>query len=231
MKKTVIERIKALFEGEESASTMDVKTVDGAILRLSEMAVGATAFEVTEEGEVAVEDGDYVLEDGTVLTIADGLVTELVMPMVDEDMEDEDAPAVNAIDVVAVDGTEMHIVTAIEGEITVGDVVDVADGVYEIADGMVLTVADGAITEIAVVVEDADVTVTEEFKAMNRMVKRMNKKISSMESKFESLSKENLKLKQAVLMFANAESATPTKTVASFKANQREEKLKFFGRK
>ncbi len=46
-----------------------------------ELAVGVSVSLVTEEGEeVAVEDGDYVLEDGRILKIAEGKIAEIVEP-------------------------------------------------------------------------------------------------------------------------------------------------------
>jgi len=99
-KKTVLEKIKQLFtdtEEEVEVSFVDVKTDDGRILRLDDIAVDQAVKEITEDGEVEIEDGTYVLEDGNSLVISAGIITEIVEAeaeaeeeaVVDEEMSKE----------------------------------------------------------------------------------------------------------------------------------------------
>ena len=100
-KKTVLDKIKQLFTDTEEVvevSFVDVKTDDGRILRLDDIAVDQAVKEITEDGEVELEDGTYVLEDGNSLVVSAGIITEIVEAeaeaeeevVVDEEMSKED---------------------------------------------------------------------------------------------------------------------------------------------
>lgn len=98
MKKTIIDRVKMLFEnvsGETSTFDKDVKTEDDRILRVSgdSVIVDATVQEVTEDGLIDLEDGTYKLaeEEGKILTIvvASGVITEVT----EEDAPESDTTA------------------------------------------------------------------------------------------------------------------------------------------
>jgi hypothetical protein len=76
--KEAINKIKKLLfeetpEAAPMAEAIQVETTDGKMLTLSAMEVGATAM----MDDVAAEDGEYELMDGTKLTIEAGLVTEI----------------------------------------------------------------------------------------------------------------------------------------------------------
>lgn len=78
---------------ERVATDKGVLALDGT---LEEIAVGMAVSFVNEEGEeVAVEDGDYKLEDDRILKIEDGKIVEIVEPEVEveEPVAEEDAPA------------------------------------------------------------------------------------------------------------------------------------------
>lgn len=89
------------------AETFERVSTDKGILSYDaeELEVGVAVSLVTEEGEeVAVEDGDYVLEDGRILKIAEGKIAEIVEPepeaeepaaeeSVEEVVAEEEAPA------------------------------------------------------------------------------------------------------------------------------------------
>lgn len=65
------------------AETFERVSTDKGILSYDaeELEVGVAVSLVTEEGEeVAAEDGDYVLEDGRILKIAEGKIAEIVEP-------------------------------------------------------------------------------------------------------------------------------------------------------
>jgi hypothetical protein len=67
---------------------LDVMTLDGMTLRISDMAVGATCMHVAEDGtETPCEAGaEYVLEDGTKIVIGEeGIIGEIVAAEEEED--------------------------------------------------------------------------------------------------------------------------------------------------
>jgi hypothetical protein len=74
---------------DETKMFVDVKTVDGMILRISEMVEGGTVVEITEEGEVAVLDGTYTLEDGVMIMVENGLITGISVVEAPEEGEPE----------------------------------------------------------------------------------------------------------------------------------------------
>lgn len=88
MKKTIIDRVKMLFEtvSDETTTTenfKDIKTEDGRILRIEgdTIATEIAVQEVTADGVIDLEDGDYTIvnEDETtsVITVASGIITEI----------------------------------------------------------------------------------------------------------------------------------------------------------
>lgn len=82
---------KLIAETFERISTdKGILALDGA---LEDMEVGMAVSFVNEEGEeVAAEDGDYVLEDGRILRIAEGKIAEIIEPEAEVPAEEE-APA------------------------------------------------------------------------------------------------------------------------------------------
>lgn len=77
---------KLIAETFERVSTdKGILALDGA---LDDIAVGMSVSYVNEEGEeVAVENGDYTLEDGRILRVEDGKIAEIIEP------EQEETPA------------------------------------------------------------------------------------------------------------------------------------------
>lgn len=83
-----IENLIAKFKGEEKpAETVEVKFKDmklqtGEIISIDgeELAIGVPVYLMTPEGRLPAPDGDVVLEDGTELSIKDGLVAEVGAP-------------------------------------------------------------------------------------------------------------------------------------------------------
>lgn len=63
----------------EEVKFAEAKLADGTVLMISgdEIAVGAEVVVSTEEGQIPAPDGEYELEDGSVLIVIDGLVSEL----------------------------------------------------------------------------------------------------------------------------------------------------------
>ena len=89
---------KLIAETFERVSTdKGILALDGT---LEEIAVGMAVSYVNEEGEeVAVEDGDYKLEDDRILRIAEGKIAEIVEPEpeAEEPAAEEEAPAVEEV--------------------------------------------------------------------------------------------------------------------------------------
>ena len=89
-KETLVATIKAFFAEEEviNDAFVDVKTSDGLVLRVDEVAVGSTVMIISEDGENVVSEAtDFVLEDGVTISVdAEGVITE-VKP-VEEEGED-----------------------------------------------------------------------------------------------------------------------------------------------
>ena len=80
---------KLIAETFERISTdKGILALDGA---LEDMEVGMAVSFVDEEGnEVAAEDGDYVLEDGRILRIAEGKIAEIIEPEPEAPAEEEE---------------------------------------------------------------------------------------------------------------------------------------------
>jgi len=120
MKKNIIEKLKQVFadskvedvnleaeatevvaevesEVTEEIKFVEVKTTEGRILRADDIAVDQAIVEITEEGEVALEDGEYTMEDENILVVVGGIITDILVKE-DEDEEEaapteEEAPA------------------------------------------------------------------------------------------------------------------------------------------
>ena len=98
MKNTKLSRIKATLKEVLAQFAAERITSDKGVLDVQkageEIAVGDTVMAVDEEGvESQVENGDYILTDGTILRIADGKIAEIIEPEKEE--VKEDAPAAN----------------------------------------------------------------------------------------------------------------------------------------
>ena len=81
-RKELVNTVKNLLLGEQEEVVeevfVDVKTEDGRIMRVADIAVDQPVKEITEDGEVDVEDATYVLEDGTSIVVVAGVITEIV---------------------------------------------------------------------------------------------------------------------------------------------------------
>jgi hypothetical protein len=71
---------------------------DGNVLQVEKMEVGAMANMVTPDGVMPASDGEYVAEDGTVIMVMGGLISEIkVAEAVADTTESEVAPIVAGI--------------------------------------------------------------------------------------------------------------------------------------
>ena len=92
---------ETVVEAPKEAPTAEVKLEDvmlkdGNVLQVEKMEVGAMANMVTPDGVMPAADGEYVAEDGTVITVMGGLIAEIATAA-EEAPEVEEAPIVAGI--------------------------------------------------------------------------------------------------------------------------------------
>lgn len=189
-KKTILAKIKEIFTEDtlEEVMFVDVKTEDGRILRVSEMEVGATVTEVSEDGETEVESGTFELEDGVTMIVEDGKIKEI--NKVDEsaeeeakeekkeeeemdeheDKEEEKEDEMDEHDGLRLkleDGTEIHVVTKVENELSEGDLVHIVgeegemiqapEGEHRLEDGRIIVLDEnGMLQEVKEALDKED---------------------------------------------------------------------------
>lgn len=79
----IIQKMKVFLQNEIPAEVQmtDVKTKDGIILSFEgELVSGIEIFQVDENGKTPAITGEYILEDGQTIIVAEGKVTEVKMP-------------------------------------------------------------------------------------------------------------------------------------------------------
>lgn len=81
----IIQKMKIFLQNEIPAEVevqmTDVKTKDGIILSFEgELVSGIEIFIVDETGKNSASDGEYILEDGQTIIVAEGKVAEVKMP-------------------------------------------------------------------------------------------------------------------------------------------------------
>jgi hypothetical protein len=92
---------ETVVEAPKEAPTAEVKLEDvmlkdGNVLQVEKMEVGAMANMVNPDGVMPAADGEYVAEDGTVITVMGGLIAEIATAA-EEAPEVEEAPIVAGI--------------------------------------------------------------------------------------------------------------------------------------
>lgn len=256
---SLIKKIKQLFEEidvVDEVKFVDLKSVDGAILRVSDLAVGASIVEITEDGEVPLEDGEYKLDDGVVLVVEAGVIAEIK----EAEAEAEDDEGLQEFyDVMFKDGGVGNVINSKDNEINVGDKlmskgVEVGPGEYELNTGQKLFVGEAGVInsiENAVadeVIDEVDETVDEtapevvetnedveavmaSIRGVVEQLAGLKAEFESLNSKFSSLQDENSMLRGEVAKFAELPSEKPTDTKIKFKAQSKDEKLKFFSKR
>ena len=92
-KKSIIDKVKELLFSEEEvvAAFEDVKTSDGLVLRVTEVAEGASVSIISEDGENVSGAADYTLEDGTIIVVDEnGVITSITEAAVEEEVVEEE---------------------------------------------------------------------------------------------------------------------------------------------
>jgi hypothetical protein len=248
MKKSIIEKIKAIFEEEkEEMVYMDIKTEDGKILRVTEMVIGGLIKELTEDGEVAIEgEVEFTTEEGFTVMVRDGVIEDIKEPVVEEE-EPMVAEEAFTMDLVLEDGTPIQIDEQKEGILSAGDLVFVLDadgnrnaapeGQHRVMGVGVITVdAEGKLVEV---VEEVTEEVPTEVDSIDKIIEIIKEELlnqfNSLKSELDVIKEENKTLKERFNKFASEPSDEPTNTKVDFSKqeskNNKEDKLKFFSRK
>ncbi len=92
-KEAAVKALKYLFDVEDAKTEKfeDVKGTDSRIFRVSGLGVDQTIMEVTEAGVVPVTETEVTLEDGSILEVADNLITKVTEGEPSEDSTEEPA--------------------------------------------------------------------------------------------------------------------------------------------
>ena len=188
---------------------------------------------------MALEDGEYPLEDGILLTIVGGKIENITQD--EEDMEEEvvlvptQESMAEYLETTLLDGTKARVEG---GELVVGAKVEVEiDGIYvnapegqhDLVDGVVIYVdADGLVNEI----ETADTKKEDEMLSqVFNSIKELVDEVKSLKGDIKNIKEENTKLQNRVNKFAAEPSEEPIETKIQFKnTNNKMDKLKFFSK-
>lgn len=203
MKNEFFDKVKALFsdikfEGEEETKSekfLDLKTEDGRVFRIDgeelvteisikEIVEPEEGDETGESGIIDVEDGEYTLEDGRVITVESGLIKSIKESEGDSSSDSEPSSdsemnklrviskmTINTENMAVIKETYVWEIEVVNTEFKVGDVVKMTyeeDGeveeytvyaaTYELEDGRFITTnADGVI----ILITDKDGNVLE----------------------------------------------------------------------
>lgn len=243
-KKGILTKIKELFSNTEESFAGDYKTQDGRIIRCygEGLDVGAEVKEITAEGEMDIEDGDYILEDGVTLTVASGKITSVgeMVGDVEEEMGDmlpeEEKDMMKDLETELMDGTKVRVLggelvvgAKVEAEID-GKYVNAPEGQHNLADGRVIYVdADGLINEIQTpdTKKEDETGMEEVFSAISTLVDE----VKSLRGELNSFKKENEALKTRVNKFAAEPSAEPLPTKVEFKSKSKSDILAFMSKR
>jgi hypothetical protein len=234
-KKMVIKTIKKIFTSEveeENMNFVDVKIEDGKIVRVSDMKEGVEIKEVTEDGLIDVEDGEYVSVDGLVITVKEGLIDSITEKEVEDEVEEiEDEVVVEMANVMRTDGVAIYYdgTELVEGTPLFLDEEmsePAPDGSHDLEGGMLIVIEDGKLVSI----EEVEVE-EEELGYKEKEMEEVFNSINSMKEELEKLKEENNELKSKFKKFLGEASEEPIKEKISFNKINRDEKLKFFSKK
>jgi hypothetical protein len=249
-KKTILGKIKELFNTDEKFGA-DYKTTDGRIIRCygEGLDVGEMVKEITADGEVDLPNGDYELEDGLLLNVVDGKITNITeqtealeidvddvedsISMEDKDMVEKDK--MMDLDTTLMDGTKVRVIgglLAIGARVQAfidGKYINAPEGQHNLIDGVIIYVdADGLINEI----ETPD-TKKEEEEGMAELFNSLSsliKEVKRLRVEVKSIKEENNTMKNDFNKFSKSPSETPTNHEIKFSKTSKDDKLKFFAR-
>lgn len=127
--KETLKEIRAMlgFSNEEEPATFESATLkDGTVIKWEgELAEGTAIVVETAEGDIPAPDATHELEDGTLVTTVEGVVTEMVKPetvveeVVEEEMAEEFATVARFNEVVeSLEGRISELTKTIEALVT-----------------------------------------------------------------------------------------------------------------
>lgn len=231
-KKSVIKNIKQFFSApeveEDTQIFVDIKTEEGKILRVSDMKEEATITEITEDGEIEVEDGTYTTDYGLTLVVEGGKIKSIIEKEDEEELVDEvveevvqEMANVMRNDGVAIyyEGTELVEGTPLFLDEAMTE--PAPDGPHELEGGLKIVIEGGLLKSVEEVMEKKDDPKMEE----------VFNQINSLKDELQKLKTENSELKSRFNKFADQPSEQPIKEKISFNKINREDKLKFFSKK
>jgi hypothetical protein len=235
-KKRILLKIKELFSEQTTdiKLSMDYKLEDGRIIRSygEGIDVGTEVKEITPEGEVDLEDGDYKMEDGMMLAVIAGKIADITESAIEED----DETFADYLETELMDGTKVRV----EGnELVVGAKVEVEtpegwvpapEGQHNLADDRVIYVdAEGKVNEIQTpdTKKEDEVGMEEVFSSIELLINE----IQTMKSLVNTMKSENDELKSRFNKFAAEPSAEPIDTKVDLKSKNKEDRLKFFAKR
>ena len=214
MSKETLDKVKKLIFGESktlNVRLMAVELVDGTMVNVEPaLELGATVTAEVEGVATPIPSGEYSLADGTVISVIDGLISDIK------------AVEVQLMAAELADGTMINIEPALEigASVTIeseGAVAPIPSGEYSLADGTVITVVDGLISDIkAVEVEsapEAPAAAAPETVIEAKIRKVIESKETVFASKFSKLTAELTSLK---LEFAKYKAVAGSKERAMF---------------
>lgn len=237
-KSKIIQKIKMLFTEEKFEGT-DYKTIDGLIIRVTPE---NEVKEITEEGETAITTGDYTLEDGRVLKVVDGLLSEIVEKEEEETEEgsiEVEVEMAEYLETTLMDGTKVRVTGT---ELTVGSFVEVEkdgewvkapEGQHNLSDDRVIYVdGEGKVNEIETPdtkkEDEVDMKKDEMFSALETLTNQ----ILTLTEKLNAIETENKELKSKFETFSKTPvTQSITKESETKKFSSKEDKIKFFGRR
>jgi hypothetical protein len=95
-------------KAEEPIKMAEIKLVDGNVVSVEgEFVVGAKIYLVTPEGLVVAPNGEHTAEDGTVVTVMDGVITEIEAKEEVEEIEAEKPEQMGEVDKLKTEMSEM----------------------------------------------------------------------------------------------------------------------------
>jgi hypothetical protein len=183
------------------------KTIEGGeLICEDELEVGSEIYAITSDGQLPAPDGEYTLEDSTIVKVTDGIIKDLSYKEEDDNMEEETIDVNETNDFMKAslaDGTILEAKT-----FEVGDTVEIVDaegnktpapdGEHTIMIGeetLKIITEGGVIKEKTVVEEMADLSENkpnmEKFmEEVMTALSAMQKRLDEMGSSYENMSKE-----------------------------------------
>ena len=222
---------------KETFSTM--VTEEGVEIRAELFEVGQPIYVITPNGAEPLVSGEYTMEDGSVVKVTDGEITEIKLEdkpeeevevevsieaseeeEVKEEMEEEikEEEEMKFVEAELMDGT---LVTTEDQPLEVGvklmiltpdAKIDAPSGEHTTSEGLVITVGEGGIIEaIEEMVEAVDEQAPEELSS--ELVETFTSAIEKLSKELKELKSENTELKEKFSKFSNKAAGEPIKTV------------------